>query len=294
MATTATDREFTPIPADPERLDNLAKRFTAETDSEAAEVTVSVSYQFEDGSSDIRQMQPAALPTLVPIAPPISLITLRPADTLSACLSIHVRQDHVLIYAEASSMSLATALVETAVSTLGLEPHSPSDERRLFASLERRLDAVQSLQEEDIRLRCFLSYRFKDADTRVANDVQRFLELQGVEVLTGSSYEPRRVEDKVHSRLSSALDFVVYLVTASGDSSWLRDEVSEARVTGIPVIPLVEEGVAFEGGLFGNVEYIPFAPGHVGDVWIAFVEALAFIRAGRRRGSHLKDESEPD
>ena len=292
MATTA-QKAFTPIPADPERLENLASHFAAETDSEATEVRVSVSYQFEDGSSDIRQMQPSALPTLVPIAPPMSLITLRPADMLSACLSIHVRQDHVLIYAEASSLSLATSLVDTAVSTLGLEPHSPSDERILIASLERRLDAVQTLQEEDIRLRCFLPYRFTDADTRVAQEVERFLQLQGVEVLTGRSYEPRRVEDKVHSRLSSSLDFVVYLVTASGDSSWLRDEASDARAAGIPVIPLVEEGAKFEAGLFGNIEYIPFAPGHAGDVWISLVEALAFIRAGRRRGDARKGESEP-
>lgn len=293
MATTA-QKAFTSIPADPERLENLASHFAAETDSEATEGRVQVCYRFEDGSSDIREMQPSALPTLVPIAPPISLINLRTSELIGPVLSIAVRQDHVVIQASASSMSLATSLVDTAVSTLGLEPHSPSDERALLASLERRLDAVQTLQEEDIRLRCFLSYSFTDADAGVAHEVERFLQLQGVEVLTGRSYEPRRVEDKVRSRLGSALDFVVYLVTASGDSSWLRDEGSEARAAGIRVIPLVEEGAKFEAGLFGNVEYIPFAAGHVGDVWIALVEALAFIRAGRRRGDTLKGPLEPD
>jgi hypothetical protein len=44
----------------------------------------------------------------------------------------------------------------------------------------------------------------------------------------------------------------------------------------------VEEGVTFEQGLFGNIEHIPFAQGHIGDVWISLTEALEFIRAMRR------------
>ena len=177
-------------------------------------------------------------------------------------------------------MSVAQALVETAVSCLALEPYVPPADTRI-SSIERRLDTLQELQEED-RLRCFLSFRFNEQDTAAAAQVERFLELQGADVVTGRSYEPRRVEDKVKSRLSQSLDFVVYLLTASGDSAWVRDEIAEARAVGIPVIPLVEQGMEFEAGLFGNIEHIPFGKGHVGDVWISLSEAIGFIRANKR------------
>lgn len=289
MATTA-ERDYSPIPADPEKLDRLLSEFADMCGIQPAEVGVSAFYTFEDGGTDRRMIEPSAVSALVPVAPPISLIVLGSQGLLGRpVLFIHVRADHVRIQAEADTMSLAKDLVEKAIACLGLTPYDPPAQNRV-AGLEKRLDAVQALQQEDVHLRCFLSFRFDATDEALAAQVERFLRLQGVEVLTGRSYEPRRVEDKVRSRLTQALDFVVYLLTSSGDSSWLRDEIAEARAAQVPVIPLVEEGIKFEQGLFGNVEHIPFAPGHIGDVWISLTEALEFIRATRRHAVGYGDE----
>lgn len=293
MATTA-EKDYESIPADPEGLDRLLLAFAAAAGIESTDILVTASYRFEDGGSDIRHIEPSAISALVPVAPPISLIVLREPGLGSRLeLYIQLHDDHVHIWAAADTMSAAKALVESAIAALGLEPYEAPPQNRVD-ELQKRLDAVQALQQEDVHLRCFLFFRFGSEDESVAAQVERYLRLQGVEVLTGRSYEPRRVEDKVRARLARTLDFVVYLLTSSGDSAWLRDEVAEARTAQIPVIPLVEEGVQFEQGLFGNVEYIPYSQGHVGDVWISLTEALEFIRALRRRAVGADNGLDPE
>src|SRR5207247_9047167 len=79
-----------------------------------------------------------------------------------------------------------------------------------ISALDDRLRRVErALSRVTPRLRCFLSYRFGDANELMALRVQRFLALLGVEVVTGQSYEPRRVSDKIAERLTQELDFVV-------------------------------------------------------------------------------------
>lgn len=289
MATTGA-AEYTAILPDPERLEHLVDRFAVASGIEADKVAIHASYRFPDGGSDIRSIEVKAIGALVPVAPPISLLTLSDSDRFGgAHLYIHVSENHVSVQADAETMVVAKQIVEAAVDALGLEPYEPPSESRVD-ELEKRLDAVQALQKDDVRLRCFLSYRFGDSDEVIAAQVERFLRLHDIDVVTGRSYEPRRVEDKVLSRLGQPLDFAVYLLTSSGDSSWLRDEAAQARASRVPVMPLVEDGTEFEQGLFGNVEYILFAPGHVGDVWIALTEAIAFIRANRRGPTPAKPE----
>jgi len=278
---TTSRRTFSPIPAYPEKLERLIDKLKTAWYAEGVGVVVRVSYEFEDGGTDIRSIEPSEIGGLVPLAPPISMIQVRSPGIEYAALNIHVREGYLSLVGEAPTMSMAEDAVATAVAHLELTPYDPPAVNRI-EDLEKRLNAVQAVQHEDVHLVCFLSYRFDAPDAAVATEVERFLRLQGVEVLTGRSYEPRRVEDKVRSRLSQGLDFVVYLLTSSGDSSWLRDEVAEARATQVPVIPLVEQGVEFDQGLFGNLERIEFAKGHIGDVWISLTEALAFIRAARR------------
>jgi hypothetical protein len=157
-----------------------------------------------------------------------------------------------------------------------------------LGNLEQRLAGIErSVRQVVPRLRCFLSYRFGDANDLVALRVQRFLALLGVDVVTGDRYEPRSVSQKVQERLSGPLDFLVMLVLANGESFWTRDEITTARAAGIHVIPVVEEGSKFEPGLFGDLEWIPFGPGHVGDAFLKLLEAITFIRtAAERRHQH--------
>ena len=49
-------------------------------------------------------------------------------------------------------------------------------------------------------------------------------------------------------------------------SFWTRDEIATARQRDIAIVPIVEAGAHFEQGIFGDIEYIEFAPSHIGRV----------------------------
>ncbi|HEV8480694.1 MAG TPA: hypothetical protein VGR66_07845 [Candidatus Eisenbacteria bacterium] len=180
------ERYYSPIPHVPERLERLVATFATLCSIEPSEVRISASYRFDDGSSDHRDIAPGAI-GLVPIAPPISFVGITHRLTF---LYLGVESDRVMVQAEAQSMSLAREIVEKAVTCLGITPYVATR----VDNIEKRLDAVQALQQETVVLRCFFSYRFASEDESMASDVLRFLSLQRVEVVTGRSYEPRRVE----------------------------------------------------------------------------------------------------
>lgn len=148
---------------------------------------------------------------------------------------------------------------------------------KLQSSFKNMMQEINVPEKKHI-LKCFLSYRFSSESENIALRVQRFLTLLDVEVLTGSSYEPRRISDKVLSKLKQPLDFIVLLVTCEGESMWTRDEVGAALHAGIPVVPLVEDSAQFNSGLFADLEYIPFNGGHIGDAFLKLLEAVKFIR----------------
>ena len=127
------------------------------------------------------------------------------------------------------------------------------------------------------RLTVFLSFRFTPTNSAVASTIQAFLNALGIEVVTGQGYEPRSVSSKVAERLSR-VDAVVLLVGADGESPWTRDEVAQASAMGAAVIPIVEDGAAFSPGLFGDLEYITFQAGHIGDAFLALAQAAQYIR----------------
>jgi hypothetical protein len=152
-----------------------------------------------------------------------------------------------------------------------------------LGELALRVGAIEALMSRITpTLRCFLSYRFGDPNELVALKVQRFLTLLGVEVITGQGYEPRSLSEKLSARLEDSVDFLVLLVQADGESPWTRDEIVTARARGAPVIPLVEEGAAFSPAIFGDLEYVTYASGHIGDTFLALTEAVIYIRSERK------------
>ena len=108
--------------------------------------------------------------------------------------------------------------------------------------------------------------------------ITRFLELLDIEVISGASYEPRRVTEKVRSRLSSNIDFVVYLVTKDGETAWTRDELITGLGVDAHLVPIVESGAKMEIGILGDLEYIPFESGHISDAFVRLLEAVRFIQ----------------
>ncbi|MDO8531973.1 MAG: hypothetical protein Q7T26_07375 [Dehalococcoidia bacterium] len=132
------------------------------------------------------------------------------------------------------------------------------------------------------RLRCFLSYRFYIRSEQASVQIQKFLALLGVEVVTGTGYEPRSISDKVKERLSKEKpDFLVYLLTADGESAWIRDEMAGAKALGVPIVPVVEENTTLQTGILGDSEYITFTQGHIGDSFLKLLEAVNYVRRTR-------------
>jgi hypothetical protein len=148
----------------------------------------------------------------------------------------------------------------------------------LLTDLDARLIVLEQrfLHQKDYR--CFLSYRFTKSNILQALRLQHFLDLLGVRVTTGASYEPRRVTDKILSKLKDPIDFIVVLVTEDGESFWTRDETATAIHRELPLIPVVQNGVTFEAGLFGDLEYINFDKDHIGDAFLKLLEAVTFIK----------------
>jgi hypothetical protein len=147
-----------------------------------------------------------------------------------------------------------------------------------------RIEALEDAVLSDARwLRCFLSYRFHAEDELTALRVQQFLALLNVLVLSGANYEPRQVSEKVLSKLTQPLDFIVLLVTGNGESMWTRDEIGTAIHKGMALIPLIERGADFDPGLFADIEYIEFDKGHIGDAFLKLAQAVKFIREQKSR-----------
>lgn len=177
----------------------------------------------------------------------------------------------------------AQNLLNQVASTLNLTQFDSNELRFSDEALEEDLKELESrvtaLERTAVhpQLKCFLSFRFSKPSSFVAQEIEQFLTLLGVKVVSGLDYEPRKVEDKVRDRLLSGVDFVVYLVTSEGESSWLRDELATATAQGAIPIPLVEEGCNLAEGMHGNIEYITFAPGHPGDAWIRLAQAVRYV-----------------
>jgi len=169
------------------------------------------------------------------------------------------------------------------VEPLGLReaPPLPSESERI-SDIEDRLNALEKAAFGARRkLRCFLSYSFTPENEVTAFTVQKFLTLLDVDVTTGTSYEPKRVSEKVMSMLKASQDFIVVLVLRDGESMWTRDETATAQREGLGIVPIVESGTSFAPGIFGDLEYIPFDPGHIGDAFLKLLEAVRFLQKDR-------------
>jgi hypothetical protein len=162
------------------------------------------------------------------------------------------------------------------------EGFTTASDRRIAEALAPVLKRVEQLEEALLSpsrpLRCFLSYRFTESNEIVALKIQQFLTLLNVDVLSGATYEPRQVSEKVLSRLREPLDLIILLIMSNGESMWTRDEIGTAIHRGIALVPLVEKGAKFESGLFADVEHVEFAAGHVGDTFLKLLQAVHFVR----------------
>jgi hypothetical protein len=152
-----------------------------------------------------------------------------------------------------------------------------------FELIEQRLKMLENkIKLPENKLSCFLSYRFNKRSKAIALELTRFLELLGVNVISGAGYEPRRVNEKVTARLNQPLDFLIYLITEDGESTWTRDELAYALGKGYALIIVVESGIKIDQGLMGNWEYLEYDADHISDAFVGILEALRYIKREKR------------
>lgn len=253
-------------------------------------VRVSVTRTLDDGSQQKQQGVPLADIDAICDLSEEGLIIAAAAGDLGPNWQLLVVQggDPGYISTETPTAGVGEQMAQTLMTTAGLARYVEPSEPEPFTAISPDDASASNVRSNpptaspsagsDRRLRAFLSYRFgSPANEAAAAVIKLFLELENVEVLTGRSYEPRPLHEKVADRLAG-LDFLVLLVGVDGESAWGRDEISTARALGAHVIPIVTDGAKFDAGLFGDLEYIKVAPAHVGDAMLPLLEALTYIR----------------
>lgn len=158
-------------------------------------------------------------------------------------------------------------------------------------SLADRVARLESATRGFEVLTCFISFQFTGTSLGYGTEVKEFLQLLGLNVLTGQGYEPKPISDKVRSRLAGSVDIVVVLEVAGSKSSWTRDEIAKAQQPGVYLIPLVESGASFDRGIFGDHEYITFDVGHVSGAFVRLLEGVRYV--ARERATALLSSMPP-
>lgn len=194
---------------------------------------------------------------------------------------LHTVRGILLLNCTLEKASFSNPIFEIFESNLNLEKGEPEKVETIdIFKLETRVANLESeMSKKSEASSCFLSYRFNEQSKPLAFELSKFLDLLGIKVISGMGCEPRRVTEKVMSRLKNQHDFFIYLITSEGESTWTRDELAYAFATELPVILLVEKGASVGKGLLGDWEYIEFERSHIGDTYIAILEATKFIKS---------------
>jgi hypothetical protein len=256
--------------------------------------TITLVEYLSDGSSHQRHISIRELETVCDLATQnVRIFLSYDQESIMIRLSANYEDEgEYEIYISAASAQTLTAIRESLENSLKLEepPERTEEQDPIALSINKLVgetmgpvyDRLEALEEKILsasrRLRCFLSYRFNDNTEVLSLRVQQFLAALDVEVLTGASYEPRQVSEKVLSRLREPLDFVVLLITSDGESMWTRDEIGAAIHKGIALVPIVQKGSRLQPGLFADVEYIEFETDHIGDAFLKLLQAVRFVR----------------
>jgi len=142
--------------------------------------------------------------------------------------------------------------------------------------ISKRLDITQ--KELSRKMRCFVSFKFDDHSKALAFELKEFMELVGLQFVSGLGFEPRSVSEKVLDRLSEPLDVFIVILSSSGDSSWLNQEIGVARGRNLPILVLKEESSDAELGILGDTEYLLFPEHNISKAFVGILQALTYLR----------------
>ena len=191
-------------------------------------------------------------------------------------------QMHAGVLRMRASRKESVECLERVALSLGLEPtDAPKfDDEAKVERLESRVLALEKAARDIERtLKCFISFKFDDAQTVTRVDrLKRLLAAAHIEWVTGEQFEPRRIEDKVKAKLRADVDFIIAVISKAGESKWIRDEIADANARGLWVVLLLENGATFDKGIFGTLEHIQYDLA-IDQTFVALLEGINFIKA---------------
>jgi hypothetical protein len=281
-----TDKKYKQKKFETGELSKIVRKFFISFDQKPRKNSVTGHYSFEDGSTERKPLEVSDLGAISEIGKYPKSISISSDTGGFHYLGISGNNETLDFHLEMPNAEIVGNAISFLESELNLEKFikkQNGDKTDLSSELEIMSTKTEEIEEyfhSERELRCFLSYRFNSYSKTIAFELMRFLELLGVEVITGKGYEPRNVNEKVLSRLDN-LDFIIYLITKDGESSWTRDEMAVSIGKGYYVVPLLENGSKIDRGILGDIEYIPFDHDHIGDTFISLIEAINFIRKNK-------------
>lgn len=119
----------------------------------------------------------------------------------------------------------------------------------------------------------FIAHRFDEHGTECAERVTRFLELLGFAIVTGRTYSPRPVAEKVRGRITGQ-ELLFVILTPGTDDTWLTQEPIVGESKDKPLFLLKQNDFDYKPGLLGDREYIAFAPEFIEAAFIPILEGL--------------------
>lgn len=138
---------------------------------------------------------------------------------------------------------------------LGLEPEEPF--------------VPQKLPERT----AFIAHRFDNQGIAISDKVARFFELLNFQVVSGRSYTPGSVSEKVRRRIERQA-IIVVIITQGEDNTWLTQESFLGHLNSKPLFILKEQGASFKSALLSDHEYIPFEIDRIEMTFIPILQGL--------------------
>jgi len=154
------------------------------------------------------------------------------------------------------------------------EKHSSLNSiNKKVVQIDRKLNEMIKFKKDVKRI--FLSMRFDEHSKCLAFDLNKFLSLLNIEMVTGIGVEPRSISEKVQERLERKIDLFVILLTNSGNSDWMNQEIGYAKAKKLPILILKECNIGFNQGMLSDNEYIEFK--EISEVYIGILETIKYL-----------------
>lgn len=173
------------------------------------------------------------------------------------------------------------ALIER---TLNLIPPTKEDERNvanLYNINQNVLMVLDKLTREEVlpnkTQKVFLSFRFDDHSKSLALELKEFLEIVDFDVITGLGTEPRSVSKKVLERIKTDISLFIIIMTESGKSDWLNQELGAAKALEIPILILVEKNADKISGISGDNEYVEFTENTISKTFVPVLQSIKYL-----------------